>query len=128
MSFFPEGNIEDKETLFRAIHPLHWNEEENRPTSALFKVREGGVSVDRDGERDDCIVLNSLLENRDGFGAGKINAGQTREIGTLLKPDPIEANIFHSLILDSQSKICLSNSKAKNLSKNLIILKFPSKM
>ena len=116
MSFIPESDIGDNEILYRAIHPSFWDYEEDRPTSALFKDRKG-VSVDRDGGRIETETVECLLKTRQNFGAGKLNAGQTRKVGTFLKPDKIPGNDFHALILDSESKIQLSNSKAKELSR-----------
>lgn len=123
MNFIPESEIEDGEILYRAIHPSFWNYEEDKPTSALFKDRKG-VSVDRDGNRNENEVVNFLLKSRKNFGAGKLNAGQTRNIGTYLKPDKTPDNDFHALILESESRIQISNGKAKELSRiiNIIIL------
>lgn len=122
MSFIPESEIQDGEILYRAIHPSFWNYEEDRPTSALFKDRKG-VSVDRDGNRNENEAVNFLLKSRNNFGAGKLNAGQTRNIGTYLQPDKTPDNDFHALIIESESKIQLSNGKAKELSRiiNIII-------
>lgn len=121
MSFIPESEIQDYETLYRAIHPNFWNYEEDRPSSALFKDRKG-VSVDRDGNRDQNEAINFLLSSRRNFGAGNLNAGQTRRIGTYLKPDKIPENDFHALILESESKILLSNKKAKELSRMINVI------
>jgi len=121
MSFIPESEIQDNETLYRAIHPSFWNYEEDRPTSALFKDRKG-VSVDRDGERTEEEAITFLLNSRQYFGVGKLNAGQTRNVETYLKPDKIPENDFHSLILESESKIQLSNGKAKKLSRMINII------
>lgn len=125
MSFIPESEIQDNEILYRAIHPSFWNYEEDRPTSALFKDRKG-VSVDRDGNRNENEVINFLLNSRKNFGAGKLNAGQTRNIGTYLKPDKIPDNDFHALILESDTRILLSNRKAKELSRMINIIIPPS--
>ena len=125
MSFIPESDIQDSEILYRAIHPSFWNYEEDRPTSALFKDRKG-VSVDRDGERTETEAVDFLLNLRENFGAGKLNAGQTRNVGTYLQPDNIPGNNFHALILESESKVQLSNSKAKKLSRMIDIINPPN--
>lgn len=124
MSFIPESEIQDGEILYRAIHPNHWNYEEDRPTSALFKDRKG-VSVDRDGERNEIDAVDFLLISRPNFGAGKLNAGQTRDIGTFIKPAESPGNDFHALVLESDSKIELSNGKAKKLSRMITIINPP---
>ncbi|MEW6508802.1 MAG: hypothetical protein AB1432_13765 [Bacteroidota bacterium] len=124
MSFIPESEIQDSETLYRAIHPSFWNYEEDKPTSALFKDRKG-VSVDREGNRSNDDAVNFLLSSRQNFGAGKLNAGQTRRVGTYLKPDKTPENVFHALILESESKILLSSRKAKELSRMINIITPP---
>ena len=124
MSFIPESEIQDNEILYRAIHPNFWNYEEDRPTSALFKDRKG-VSVDRDGDRNKADAVNFLLTFRKNFGVGELNAGQTRNIGTYLKPDKIPENDFHALILESELKVQISNGKAKKLSRMIIIITSP---
>jgi hypothetical protein len=121
MTFIPDSDIQDIELLYRAIHPSFWNEEENRPSSALFKD-EKGVSVDRDGERNQKDIILFLLSDRSGYGAGNLNAGETRKIGTFLKSSKIPNNNYHALIFESETKIKLSNSKAKSLSRTINIL------
>ena len=124
MSFIPGSEIQDSEILYRAIHPNHWNYEEDRPTSALFKDRRG-VSVDRNGERVEEEAIAFLLHTRQDFGVGRLNAGQTRNVGTYLKPDKTSENDFHALILESESRIQLSNKKAKELSRMINIITPP---
>ncbi len=125
MPFTPDSEIQVHEILFRAIHPSFWNYDEDRPTSALFKDRRG-VSVDRDGERtlEECISF--LLYNRERFGACNIQAGLAKNIGAFIKPDSQPDNKFHAMILESESKINLSNGKAKELSRAVTILFKPT--
>lgn len=124
MSFTPDSEIQDKELLYRAIHPNFWNYEENRPTSALFKDSKG-VSVDRDGEREEKDIVEFLLSGRENYGSGKLDAGKTKDIGTYLKSDKISGNDYHALILNSESKIELTSGKAKKLSRMIVIINPP---
>jgi len=124
MTFIPDSEIKDNEQLFRAIHPIFWNEDENKPSSAMFKDKKG-VSVDRDGKREQDSILSFLLINRDNYGAGELNAGLTREVGVYLKADRTDDNPYHALIFDSKEKIRISNSKAKALSNLIRIIKPP---
>ena len=124
MSFIPESEIQDNEILYRAIHPNFWNYEEDRPTSALFKDSKG-VSVDRDGNRNEDEAIEFLLAERRNYGTGKLNAGQTGDVGTYLKPDKTPKNDFHALIFETETKIQLSNGKAKKLSRMIIIITSP---
>lgn len=125
MTFIPNSEIEDEETLYRAIHPSFWKEEEGRPTSALFKDSKG-VSVDRDGEREEKEIASSILSTRDEFGLAKLNAGEARNLGTYLKPDSQPDNKYHALILSSETKAKLSNSVARKLSTLVKIIIVPS--
>ena len=56
--FYPEEN------LYRKIRPIEafWDMERNRPTSGAFKDKNG-LSVDRQGERDEGEALRALEEN-----------------------------------------------------------------
>jgi len=116
MHFTPDSEIYDQEILYRAIHPNHWNHEEDRPTSAAFKDKQG-VSVDRDGDRTGDQCLTFLLTNRDNYGACSLKAGFVTSIGAFIKPAQLPENSYHALILESEEKIHLSNSKARLLSK-----------
>ena len=125
MTFIPDSEIKDEELLYRAIHPSFWNEEEDRPSSALFKDNNG-VSVDRDGERREKDIILFLLTDRNCYGVGRLNAGETRNSCTFLKPDKNPQNDYHSLILASKSKNKLPNSVARILSKLIYILSPPT--
>lgn len=125
MTFTPDSEIQDNEVLFRAIHPSFWNNEENKPTSALFKDRKG-VSVDRDGNRSQEDSVSFLLTGRENYGVGNLNAGEARNLDTFLKPDSLPENRFHSLILDSETKVELTSRKAKSLSRMINIIIPPS--
>lgn len=125
MAFIPKSEIGDQEILYRAIHPCFWNDEENRPSSALFKD-DKGVSVDRDGERKEIEISSKILDSRKNYGLGNINAGETRIIGTYIKPDSLPENDYHALIQSSETKIKLSNGIARKLSKMINILLLPT--
>ena len=56
-----EETVQRNELLYRVIkrsQPDSMNEK-GRPTSALFK-QENGVSVDRDGERSEDVIIKHL--------------------------------------------------------------------
>lgn len=128
MTFIPKSEIDNEELLYRAIpnKPNFWKDEENRPSSALFKD-DKGVSVDRDGEREEPLVIVDVLKNRKGYGLGKIQAGIAQnQVGVYCKADPFPAenpeNQYHALIMESKDKISISNGKAKKLSKLITTL------
>ncbi|WP_343273340.1 hypothetical protein [Lentibacillus songyuanensis] len=102
------------------MKPDYWKTETGRPTSAVFKDSKG-VSVDRDGGRNDSEVTASFIQR---FGDENIRsivsvtAQYCCEIDTHLVYAPVEGNEYHALIHDSPDKITLRSSKAKKLAEN----------
>ncbi len=56
--------FEDDETLLRAIPPVHWLQDFQRPSSAAFTPTTPGCSVDRDGGRGPVPAAKALSERR----------------------------------------------------------------
>ncbi|HQL17523.1 MAG TPA: hypothetical protein PK775_09545 [Rectinema sp.] len=58
------------ERLYRKIRPLEqfWDSESQRPTSGAFKDRNG-LSVDRQGQRQNNDAINQLNSRLPGIGA-----------------------------------------------------------
>jgi hypothetical protein len=109
--------INDDELLYRAIIriPYLWKNEDNRPSSAAFKDSKG-VSVDRDGEREEAEIIR-ILKSKFGLKAiVKLQASYCRSIETKVVARPLEDNIFHAEIHDLD-KVTLSAAKAKKLAK-----------
>lgn len=127
MAFIPNSEIQDNEYLYRAIPtiPNFWKKDLNKPSSALFKDKKG-VSVDRDGERDESEILLALERKKPGYGICKLNAGQTKNIGTYVQPDPLPYNDYHALIKGSIDEISIPGSKAKKLCEILEVIKEPA--
>ena len=118
MLTFMKPEIGREERLFRAVFPsIVWDEEHNRPSSALFKDKRG-VSVDRDGGRTEEEVVSRF---QDRFGVEKVKAvvyveaGFCMDIGAHLVYCPSRRNPYHAEIHDSPSKTMLSNAKARKL-------------
>lgn len=121
--------VDPKEELYRAIpnKPTLWKEDEGRPTSAIFKDSHG-VSVDRDGDRNETEVNKDLFDrltnlDKEIKAIVKINAGKCTELGANVESDPIENNKFHALILRNKEKPELTKSVIKKLSKNMTVSK-----
>lgn len=121
-----EENFDRSEKLHRYVitNPDYWKTAEGRPSSAVFKD-SNGVSVDRDGGRNDDEIITTF-KNR--FGQENIraivcvNAGYCIDIGAHLVYSPEPDNVYHSLILESPERITLKPSKAKNLAKNCSVV------
>ena len=121
-----EEKISPDENLYRAVpmNPNFWKTNQQRPSSALFESNIG-VSVDRDGKRDDKIITESFLER---FGECNIkavvfvNAGVCMDIGTYIKYLPKPDNEYHSEIHESESVIEIKSSKAKKIASNCTVV------
>lgn len=93
--------ISRDEKLYRVIKRSkpEWLIDNNTVTPALFKDPEG-ISVDRDGGRDESDVI-LCIENSFGGRAkaiGRIDSKICFELGAKLKADPLDDNEYHALI------------------------------
>ena len=112
-----DPNISDEEYLYRGVVEAQWHPTKNRPSSAAFKDSHG-TSVDRSGGREDQECIEALLAraHKPFREILKVQAGFCRGIGCFLHYSPIEENIYHSEIHDSEDLEGLkSSSKAKKL-------------
>jgi len=102
----PSETVDDDEELFRGIPPVpsHWKTSEDRPSSAVFKDKNG-LSVDRDGDREDDQIV-SVLEDRwsKNHGAVAVTAESCRETEAVPVGDPIDGNPYHGLVYGSGEK------------------------
>ncbi|MFZ3110555.1 MAG: hypothetical protein WA234_07715 [Rectinemataceae bacterium] len=110
--FYPE------EKLYRKIRPLEafWDQERNRPTSGAFKDKRG-LSVDRQGERDERDVIQTLDKHLPQEGTiVSVSHQQCVNIEIAVVYLPIPENVYHSELHDSPLCVPLSRIKAKRLS------------
>ena len=115
------------ERLYRKIWPLEqfWDSESQRPTSGAFKD-QNGLSVDRQGQRQNNDAINQLNSRLPGIGAiVSVEYQQCTEIPVLVVYKPLPENEFHSQVHDSEDRIALSSSKARKLSQLVRIDQFP---
>ena len=103
--------VDDGEFLFRAIHPntptTIFIKEDGSPTSAILKDSHG-VSVDRDGKRNDKDVMSFFCKVQRDIGNTKVYSKflkvptkVVRENECDAQPDPTENNLYHALILQN---------------------------
>lgn len=114
--------IKDDELLYRAVpnKPQMWKD--GRPSSAIFKDSKG-VSVDRGGGRKEKNIVQSFESRFDNLKAVvSISAGDCRAKNTYVEYDPIEENIYHSLVLDSKENVTIKKSKARQLTRGVKIV------
>ncbi len=107
--------IDDSEFLFRGVVNVNWDFENDRPSSATFKDSLG-VSVDRDGGRNQTECITELLLKKNFIAICKVLTYDVREIGAIVKYLPIiNDNIFHSEIHDSIEVIQLKGKKPNKI-------------
>jgi hypothetical protein len=116
-----DPTIPDQELLYIAVpsDPSFWSDEHNRPTSGLFKKKDGR-SADRAGERQlSDIVQHLLAQFNDSKKLVYVSAGQCRQVQAYPVYSPTQKNEFHCDVLNSNAEgdIELTKSKARALSK-----------
>lgn len=116
--------IADKELLYHYIpmNPNLWKSNENRPSSAAFKDSKG-VSVDRDGDREEVMIIEWYKSRFDSIRAIiRISAGKCRELETYPIARQLENNPYHAEIHDSNNRVSMKGSKPKKLATNCEIV------
>lgn len=113
--------IEDTEILYRVVRESDPDGFiSGKPTAALF-MDERGASVDRDGERTEQEIVETLKKRfgrrNDYKTAVKIGAGECRSVEAY--PNPIEnkKNIYHAEIWESKDEKTVSLLKAIRLAR-----------
>ncbi len=115
------------ERLYRKVRPLDqfWDAECQRPTSGAFKDKDG-LSVDRQGQRQNSDAINQLDSRLPGNGAVvSIEYQECMKIPVLVSYKPLPENEFHSEIYDSKEKVTLSLAKARMLAQLVSIDQLP---
>lgn len=109
-----EETVQRNELLYRVIKRSQPDsmDEAGRPTSALFK-QEDGVSVDRDGERDEEIIINTFKDrfNKRFKGLVKVGADICIDNNIAVIPET-SSNIYHAEIFENTDKDPLGQLKA----------------
>ncbi len=109
-----DEKILDEEYLYRGIIDINWDFENDRPSSATFKDSKG-VSVDREGDRTEDKCIEALTSKRNFLAICKVKAKQIREVNAIVKYVPLQDNIYHSEIHDSDERIQLRGKKPKKI-------------
>lgn len=118
-----EQTILPEEKLYRNVidgNPNVWDDEHQRPSSAIFKDSRG-VSVDRDGKRSQQDIIQTIIERfsskKGTYAIVYLSAEECREENVCPEADPIKDNEYHALIIDSPGNIRLDPKKARALAK-----------
>ena len=119
-----DDNFDSEEKLYRGVHSF-WIKEDDTISSAAFKD-SNGISVDRDGGRDEQSCINRMIGALPQIaGVGRLTTGEVVDCGAIPKYLPVEGNEFHSEIHDSAEQVQIkSGSKSRKLaSKCQIVFK-----
>ncbi len=93
--------IENDEILYRACTEKNLSEFINGKPSPAFFIDSGGLSVDRDGRRDEVKIINTLVnrfKKAKYICSVKLQANICKEIGTHPLPKPSKNNKYHAEI------------------------------
>ena len=103
------------ECLYRAVKRSQPStiDSTGRPTSALFK-QDNGVSVDRGGQRDEQLIIDTVKANFQKRFKGLVSVGADICIDNSMAviPAPSSSNIYHAEIFENEQKSPLSQLKA----------------
>lgn len=114
--------IADNEFLYRGIIEEWYDKDNNRISSATFKDSKG-VSVDRDGNREEYECRQTILSierrppRKPFIKVCKLLTKKVRETEAFVKYCPSVNNKFHSEIHNAENQIPIPSSKARLLSR-----------
>ena len=119
--------IDDEETLYRVVKNSDPNSLINGKLCPAFFLDDTGLSVDRDGGRDEQTVINKLksrfnCKSQDYKAAAKITAKQCRDVDACPLPKPSKSNQYHAEIWNSLSTVKLTIDKAMKLAHFAILI------
>lgn len=123
-SFNSNSPVADTETLYRAVRawPKYWKENGGLSPAAFKDSR--GLSVDRNGDRNEDKVIQDFRKRKFEGTLISVGAKECKDLSVYLMPKPSNW-IYHVLVLDSPTGIELSDEKCDNLrhiAKNVINL------
>ena len=114
-------DIQGHEQLYRAVKRSRpdWLDGNNIPTSAMFKDSDG-VSVDRDGGREEPEIIRFMCEislPRRVKGIARLSVSECRNTGAEVEAAPSEVNPYHANIFLDSSDIRRYNIQALRLAR-----------
>ena len=115
------NDIQAHEQLYRAVKRSRpdWLDSSNRPTSAMFKDADG-VSVDRDGTREEPEIFSFMCEisfPKRVKGIVRLPASACFGAGTKVEAAPSEGNRYHANIFLDSHDIRIQNIQALKLAR-----------
>lgn len=125
-----EEKVQRNELLYRVIKRSQPDsmDEKGRPTSALFK-QDNGVSVDRDGDRDEEVIIKTFKDrfNRRFKGLVKVGANVCIDNSMAVIPET-SSNVYHAEIFENEDKAPLGQLNALILADSSDVVVYESKV
>lgn len=125
-----EETVQRNELLYRVIKRSNPDsmDEKGRPTSALFK-QDNGVSVDRDGNRNEEVIIKTFKARFDKRFKGLVKVGANVCIDSNMAVIPeASSNIYHAEIFENEDKVPLGQLKALILADNSDVVVYEPKV
>ena len=121
-----EETVQRNELLYRVIKRSQPDsmDDKGRPTSALFK-QDNGVSVDRDGDRKEEVIIKTFKDRFDIRFKGLIKVGANICIDNDMAVIPeTSSNVYHAEIFENENKDPLGQFSALILADNSDVVVF----
>lgn len=111
------NDFTDDEKLFRAVRPwnMYWSKKTNRPSTAAFKTKNEGLSVERGYHRNDAAVVAEMQNNFEGHIIS-VSVGQCKKCDALVVHKPTSRSIYHSEIHKDNETEILNDAQCLKLS------------
>lgn len=125
-----EETVQRNELLYRVIKRSQPDsmDEKGRPTSALFK-QDNGVSVDRDGDRSEEVIIQTFKERFDRRFKGLVKVGADVCIDNNMAVIPeTSSNAYHAEIFENEDKVPLGQLKALILADSSDVVVYESEV
>lgn len=125
-----EETVQRNELLYRVIKRSQPDsmDAKGRPTSALFKQADG-VSVDRDGERKEEVIIKTFKERFDRRFKGLVKVGANVCIDNNMAVIPeISSSKYHAEIFENEDRVPLGQLKALILADSSEVVVYESEV
>lgn len=125
-----EDKVQRDELLYRVVKRSQPDtmDKYGRPTSALFKQKDG-VSVDRDGERNEETVIETFKDRFEKRFKGLVKVGANVCIDNEMAVIPeTSSNIYHAEIFENLNKDPLGQLNALKLADSAEVVVYESEV
>ena len=115
---FMDNEFKDDERLYRSVFSISYKpnfcKKNGKLSSAAFKKRGDGLSVERGNYREDDVVVEDMRKRFSG-NIVFVTVKHCREVEAVVRYLPSENSKYHSEIRNNGIVMTLSNKQAKHL-------------